>query len=146
MSAAARPSITKPSIVRRAAIARGHDPESLARRFENARRIAREQQQMAADFDEQPTRDFAHHVAIATAGPCLRYSQRLQLLDLAQRDGISRFDANLIIAAIEHHSVSHRKPVEKSVASTATSSRALMLTTALAVQLAIVLVGWIALH
>ena len=45
---------------------------------------------------------FARQVALATNGPILRYSQRLELLALANDAGIARFDANLIIAAIEN--------------------------------------------
>jgi len=38
-------------------------------------------------------------------GPVLRYSQRRELLAVAQRTGIGRFEANLIIAAVRHRQV-----------------------------------------
>lgn len=45
---------------------------------------------------------FAREVADALDGPDLRYSQRLKLLKRAHHFGIRRFDANLIIAMVQH--------------------------------------------
>lgn len=45
---------------------------------------------------------FADHVATHLEGSILRYSVRLALLREAQRRGIERFEANLIIAAVQH--------------------------------------------
>ena len=46
--------------------------------------------------------EFADTVAQMIDGPVLRYSQRLILIREADRRGIGRFEANLIIAAVLH--------------------------------------------
>ena len=46
--------------------------------------------------------EFADAVAQAIDGPVLRYSQRQVLVRDAERRGIGRFEANLIIAAVQH--------------------------------------------
>jgi hypothetical protein len=48
------------------------------------------------------SRAFAADVASRLEGPVLRHSQRRRLLKTAQRAGIGRFEANLIIAAVQH--------------------------------------------
>ena len=45
---------------------------------------------------------FADLVMASLDGPVLRYSQRLVLVREAERRGIGRFEANLIIAAVLH--------------------------------------------
>ena len=45
---------------------------------------------------------FAAEVEAALEGPVLRYSQRRRLLKAAARAGVGRFEANLIIAAVQH--------------------------------------------
>ena len=44
--------------------------------------------------------DFAEWVKGRLDGPVLRYSQRLRLLKEAERRGLGRFEANLVIAAV----------------------------------------------
>src|SRR5437660_7727174 len=46
--------------------------------------------------------DFAQWVQLQLDGPVLRYSARLLLLQEAQRRGLGRFEANLIIAGVLH--------------------------------------------
>jgi hypothetical protein len=48
------------------------------------------------------SRVFAADVAARLEGPVLRHSQRRRLLKAAQQAGIGRFEANLIIAAVQH--------------------------------------------
>ena len=45
---------------------------------------------------------FASEVATNLAGGVLSYSKRLELLDAASRHGIGRFQANLVVAAVQH--------------------------------------------
>jgi hypothetical protein len=45
---------------------------------------------------------FADLVRERMDGPVLRYSDRTRLLRAAERSGIGRFEANLIIAAVQH--------------------------------------------
>ncbi len=45
---------------------------------------------------------FADHVERALDGRILRYSARLRLLRHAERQGIDRFEANLVIATVQH--------------------------------------------
>src|SRR5687768_7594834 len=47
---------------------------------------------------------FAEAVMASLDGPVLRYSQRVVLVNEAERRGIGRFEANLIIAAVLHRS------------------------------------------
>jgi len=61
----------------------------------------------------KPASDFFWHIPVVDLNqfiqaihrydhePVLRYSQRLRLIELANRLGIRRFDANLIIASVE---------------------------------------------
>jgi hypothetical protein len=49
-----------------------------------------------------PRDGFADHVRATLDGPVLRYSQRLTLLKDAQRRGLGRFEANLVIASVLH--------------------------------------------
>ena len=51
---------------------------------------------------EQQSGSFAQLVADRLEGSVLRYSARLDLLEVAAGLGISRFHANLIIAAVQH--------------------------------------------
>ena len=47
-----------------------------------------------------PSAVFAEYVRAQLDGPVLRYSQRLTLLKEAERRGVGRFEANLIIAKV----------------------------------------------
>jgi hypothetical protein len=51
---------------------------------------------------EDPARQFAAEVQSKLAAGLLHYSDRLALLRTARRLGLSRFDANLLIAAAQH--------------------------------------------
>ena len=93
------------------------------------------------DTEPDTVRAFTYQVAMATQGPVLRYSQRLRLLALANGAGIARFDANLIIAAIENHrgqSRENEQPIAQRGALPA-------MVTAICVQAALVLLTWVAL-
>ena len=46
--------------------------------------------------------DFADRVRQSMDGPVVRYSMRRELLREADAQGIGRFEANLIIAAVQH--------------------------------------------
>lgn len=50
----------------------------------------------------QPAATFAALVRERMDGPVLRYSRRTDLIRAAERSGIGRFEANLIIAAVQH--------------------------------------------
>ena len=53
-------------------------------------------------------RTFAALVRERMDGPVLRYSHRTRLLRAAERGGIGRFEANLIIAAVQHEAGANR--------------------------------------
>jgi hypothetical protein len=53
-------------------------------------------------------RTFAALVRERMDGPVLRYSHRTRLLRAAERGGIGRFEANLIIAAVQHEAGTNR--------------------------------------
>lgn len=56
-------------------------------------------------------RRFAVEVLHRLDGGVLRYSERLRLLRLAQRLGIGRFEANLVIAVMEHRRRTMATPI-----------------------------------
>jgi hypothetical protein len=58
----------------------------------------------AAAEERDASAEFADVVLASLDGPVLRYSQRTALVDEAERRGIGRFEANLIIAAVLHRS------------------------------------------
>lgn len=125
--------VFKPSIARRAATARGllhGDGDVLRCSLVGAKR------------DSLAVRAFTHQVALATTSSCMRYSQRLQLLAMAQKAGISRFEANLIIAAIEHRT-GHRGHAPASSSSSPAIVR--LVGAALLAQVAILATAWLAL-
>ena len=68
---------------------------------------------------------FAELVRQRMDGPVLRYSHRARLIREAQRRGIGRFEANLIIAAVQHQRRPARCEVEP-VAPRASSSSSWM--------------------
>jgi hypothetical protein len=56
----------------------------------------------ADHLSARPAATFATLVRERLDGPVLGYSRRTDLLCTAQRSGIGRFEANLIIAAVQH--------------------------------------------
>jgi len=79
-------------------------------------------------------------------GPVLRYSHRTALIHAAERSGIGRFEANLIIAAIQHEAgeravVEETRPSRRSFPSWLPVSIA-----AIATQVAILLGVWSLIH
>ena len=50
----------------------------------------------------RPSERFAAEIAGRMEGPVLRHAQRLALFEVARRLGIGRFEANLIMAAVQH--------------------------------------------
>jgi hypothetical protein len=56
----------------------------------------------AATRVEDGVRAFAASVSTAMEGPILRFSRRQELIRQAEGLGIRRFDANLLIAAVQH--------------------------------------------
>jgi len=55
-----------------------------------------------AEPDERPAARFASLVVQSLDCTVLRYSERLKLLRIARHFNIDRFEANLIIAAVQH--------------------------------------------
>ena len=94
--------------------------------------------------DASAAQTFAGVVAERTTGPVLPYSDREHLLRRASRMGIGRFEANLIIAAVQHRAA--REQPEQVIQATASGARApVLFLTAAVVQAAIVAgVRWIA--
>jgi hypothetical protein len=82
---------------------------------------------------------FAEHVAGSLTSPILRYSQRLQFIRDARRFGISRFEANLVIAAILER---RRRSATPEVNPQRDLSIVSLLTTLLLVQGALALGAW----
>jgi len=77
----------------------------LADRHDGPAAAANRSQPIPTPSHDRRARAFAEEVASRMDGPVLRYSQRRELLAVAQRTGIGRFEANLIIAAVRHRQV-----------------------------------------
>jgi hypothetical protein len=97
----------------------------------------------------EPT-DFAAMVAARLEGPVLPYSRRQELLRIAGRVGIGRFEANLIIASVQHRAAETRgkripgplkRPLKRTLRVHATQRIALF-GAFLLIQSAIVLAIW----
>jgi len=96
-----------------------------------------------------PAATFAELVRERMDGPVLRYSHRTRLLREATRRGIGRFEANLIIAAVQHQA-GEARPVEPIAARSASASSSspwmLVIVGFLATQCAIVAGIWLAMR
>jgi len=82
---------------------------------------------------------FAQEVADSLDGRDLRYSQRLKLLKRASHFGIKRFDANLIIAMVQHRMADVHQQRESGPDHSAMLST---LTAVVVVQSLIIVAGW----
>jgi hypothetical protein len=85
---------------------RGTFADKPARLHSKLRELARRQDAAAegSQSHAMPTRarGFANEVAARLEGSVLRYSQRRFLMSEARRRGIGPFEANLVIAAVQH--------------------------------------------
>jgi len=84
---------------------------------------------------------FADLVADSMDGPILRYSTRRSLLRAAQIQGIGGFEANLIIAAVQHQ-VDRETPSASRSQPTSDSSATRAWVAFLAIQSAIIFAIW----
>jgi hypothetical protein len=91
---------------RRARKLRARHANDLVALHQALSELAQQTDQLAASQPkvEGPAGGFAQLVAQELEGPVLRYSKRQELLREAERRGIGRFEANLIIAAVQHQS------------------------------------------
>lgn len=94
---------------------------------------------------EQARMRFARDVLERLDGPILRYSMRLELYKLARRKGLSIFEANLVIAQVQHAAgagraddVADGRPTPDSPG----GGRLVLLLAAAATQAAILGAGW----
>jgi hypothetical protein len=114
-----------------------HDSlQELARSYDA--RNARETVESSIFDPMDPPAYFAAMVRSNLTGPVLTYSSRLKLLAQASRLGISRFHANLLIAAVQHE---NEMPAPEKVESRPKSllMNAVMV---IAVQASIVAAAW----
>lgn len=88
----------------------------------------------------ESVRQFARRVANELDGSTLLYSNRLKLLRAARRQGIRRFDANLIIAAVQDRVPNVSPP--RANGRPSRSSAAATLAVAIVVQAMILLGAW----
>lgn len=90
-----------------------------------------------------PAATFAELVRERMDGPVLRYSHRTSLLREATRRGIGRFEANLIIAAVQHQAGETRvtEPVAARSASSSSSSSWMAVVIAFAATQCAILTG-----
>ena len=101
-----------------------------------------------AALDGGPCEVFAAEVARRLEGPVLRQSQRRALLALARRTGIGRFEANLMIAAVQHArgvNANGDTPAPSRATARGTGAFAIVVLVAL-VQTAIVCGAWLVFH
>lgn len=95
--------------------------------------------------DVRAADSFAGMVADRMTGPVLPYSGRQSLLRAATRMGIGRFEANLIIAAVQYRTCGREQARESAPTPQARPSpRALFLTAAVVQAIIVAAVRWIA--
>jgi hypothetical protein len=115
-----------------------HDPQERARRLALLARATDAHRDAGSDAI-RAVRGFAQQVAGELDGSTLLYSRRLALLNAARRHGIRRFDANLIIAAVQDRApAGHRRPPGRS----SFPSILAYLICAVLIQSTIVLIAW----
>ncbi len=68
----------------------------------DARRVAETRSNPVVTLPAGAAGRFAELVRDRMEGPVLRYSHRTRLIREAQQRGIGRFEANLVIAAVQH--------------------------------------------
>lgn len=88
-----------------------------------------------------PADDFAAHITRKIHGGVLCYSDRLELLGAANDLGIGRFEANLIIAAVQHRLGAAR--LSETSAPKRTWPAVDLVAAFLVVQILILFLGWI---
>lgn len=124
----------------------------------NPQRLHQSLRRLAAQSAEQPALPridrsasavLTHEVEDAMDGPVLRYSERTRLLRRAEQLGIGRFDANLLIATVQHrHRGRAEAFIEAPIAEAPRGGRGPswragnILAVALLVEAAAVVVGW----
>jgi hypothetical protein len=117
---------------------------ALARQADGAHRAAAAQQFSEPDSE---VRAFAKAVTTAMEGPILRFSRRQELIHQAEKLGIRRFDANLLIAAVQHRlggaEIEH---FDQSISGRSLWRFAIPIGFAIALQSAILLGAWGLLH
>jgi hypothetical protein len=89
-----------------------------------------------------PGEIFAQYVVNEMTGGLLRYSARAALLQRAAGMGIDRFEANLIIAAVQHRMTEHRQSAAHERPRTRWSIPSTGILAIVAVQAAIVVAAW----
>jgi hypothetical protein len=86
-------------------------------------------------------RGFAAAVEAALIDSVLQHDDRMRLIRRATRLGISRFDANLIIATVQHRAEPRRSPRESTVRQTEGKATAILTWLAAAIMVEVVVVG-----
>ena len=141
------PMIDYRRVARRVRCQLEHDPinkqnalAALATRADRDRRAIAPEPVPSA---ENGVRAFAQAVSTALEGPILRFSRRQQLIRQAEKLGIRRFDANLLIAAVQHRLGSENAQTSVQPAPKRSSWRfAIPIGLAIGVQAIIVFVAW----
>ena len=119
---------------------RGRLADSPVERYSALRELSRQHDATAGTSDQasprplSPAGAFGQLAAERIENGVLPYSCRLQLLGTAQELGIGRFEANLIIAAVQHRTGGARMRDEASVAFRLSLRRSVPLLTFLLVQ------------
>jgi|SRR5688572_7646545 len=121
-------------------LSKRHDAERSA--------LPPEAKPQAAGLEGGPCEAFAGEVARRLEGPVLRQSQRRALLAAARRAGIGRFEANLMIAAVQHARGSDAKAIAPAPgrATTGGIGAFAIVTLVALVQTAIVCGAWLVLR
>lgn len=98
---------------------RGRLADRPIERYAALRELSSRQDSIAAMRDDSPlvvppsqAATFAALVSERLEGRVLTYSRRLELLATAQDLGVGRFEANLIIAAVQHRLAAARTSIE----------------------------------
>jgi hypothetical protein len=103
---ATRPTLDPTTYCREARRLRSLHRHDLPRMYRRIKDLSPQEQDQRQTLHPSPTPGpaalFARQVQRSLTGPVLRYSLRQQLLSDARKMGIGRFEANLIIATVQH--------------------------------------------
>ena len=102
MEAAANAGALSDEYRRRARRLRAIHAGNPARLYHSLKDLAARQARQVIAKPTSAAQEFADLVRDSMDGPILRYSVRCNLLRHAAAHGIARFEANLIIAAVQH--------------------------------------------
>lgn len=121
---------------------RPHELHAALRSLSTRATATRTIPEIPDDLEEHARARFVRAVIERLDGTVLRYSLRLELLDIAGRLGLTRFDANVIIAQVQHHAGIYDARLAEPPKAPLWSRRLLPLVVAIGMQAGLIFAAW----